>query len=354
MKLSTNFLLLKFNLNSHNKQNNVSKSRENVLCMQVCVKRFVYLRLSMKKLLLFSILSLSIPYLGYSQGGNYDMYHSLNRDEYTFGIGATQFLGDLGGSPNIGTHFLRDFNPGAIRYGGQLGYRKRINKSFAIKGVFTVAEFYGSDVLTSNQVRNNRNVSIRDIVFEPSLQAEYYFYQHDHPGHRYKIQHASGFASMAIDAYLFVGIGGVYYNPQAQFGGKWYSLRPLSTEGQGLPGGPPTYSPIAFTVPAGIGMKYLINYQWSIGMELSDRLWASSDYLDDTHGNYFSNSEILQHKGAVAAALADPAKGLNPTQDAIGQERGDPTHNDTYMLLMLTLNYRPQAHHERRHNRAKF
>jgi len=307
-----------------------------------------------KLLLLLLVIVTSVPYIGYSQGNAYDAYHSLNRDEFTLGLGASQFLGDLGGSPQVGTHFLRDFNFGSVRYGGYFGYRKRINKSFALKGVVTVGEFAGSDVLTANAVRNNRNISVRSLILGPSVQAEYYFYQHDHPGHRYKIQHASGFASMAIDAYLFVGAGLDYYNPQSEYNGKWYNLRSLSTEGEGLPGGPPTYSPIAFSVPAGIGMKYLLSHQWSIGIEISDRLWVSSDYLDDTHGNYFSTSEIQKYKGSAAAYFADPSKGLIVGQDYVGQERGDPTHNDSYMFMFLSLNYRPGGYHERRHNRAKF
>ena len=32
-----------------------------------------------------------------------------NRVEYSFGIGATNFLGDLGGADQVGTNGLRDF-----------------------------------------------------------------------------------------------------------------------------------------------------------------------------------------------------------------------------------------------------
>jgi hypothetical protein len=182
---------------------------------------------------------------------------------------------------------------------------------------------------------------------------EYHFYQYDQPGHHYKIRHAHGFKTFSIDAYLFAGVGGFYFNPQGKYDGEWYNLRPLSTEGEGLPGGPPEYSQFAFCIPAGIGAKYLIDPQWSVGMELSTRLWTSTDYIDDTHGNYFSPAEIAEYKGQIAAALSHPVLGLIPGQDIVGTERGDPTHNDSYMFLLFSVNYRPNPYHRRR-SRSKF
>ncbi len=314
-------------------------------------KIFLYLQIrTMKKILLFSFLSLSIPFTGYSQ---YELNHTLNRSEYTGGLGFSQFLGDLGGSSQIGTHFLRDWNFGAIRYGGFFGYRRRIGHAWSARAALTIARLYGNDQLSSELYRHNRNQNFRSLIFEPSFQAEYHFYQYDQAGHRYKIRHAHGFRSLALDAYLFAGVGAFYFNSQAKFNGVWYDLRPLSTEGEGLPGGPKSYSPIAISFPAGIGMKYLINIQWSVGMELSDRLWTSSDYIDDTHGSYFSPSEIGAYKGPVAAALSHPVLGTVPGQDIVNTERGDPTHNDSYMFLFFTVNYRPNPYHRRR-SRSKF
>jgi len=304
----------------------------------------------MKKLLLFSLLSVCIPLGGYSQ---YELNHTLNRSEYTGGLGLSQFLGDLGGSSQIGTHFLRDFNLGAIRYAGFFGYRRRIGHAWSIKAALTIGELYGNDALSSNNFRHNRNQNFRSIILEPSLQAEYHFYQYDQPGHRYKIRHAHGLRTLALDAYLFAGIGGFYFNPQGKYDGTWYNLRPLSTEGEGLPGGPAQYSQFAICFPAGLGVKYLIDIQWSVGMELSDRLWTSTDYIDDTHGNYFSPQEIQAYRGPVAAALSHPVLGTIPGQDLVNTERGDPTHNDSYMFLFFTVNYRPNPYHRRR-SRSKF
>jgi hypothetical protein len=302
----------------------------------------------MKKLLLFSFLF--IPYIGFSQ---YGRNQSLNRTEYSFGIGPSQFLGDLGGSPGVGTHFLRDFNTGAIRYAGFIGRRQRLGHSFSLRETITAGELYGNDKLSSNIFRNNRNQNFRSILIEPSMQVEYHFYQYDQPGHHYKIKRAHGLRTLTLDGYVFAGFGGFYFNPQGKYNGTWYDLRPLSTEGEGLPGGPREYSQFAICFPAGVGVKYLINSQWSVGLEFSDRLWTNTDYLDDTHGNYFDPAEIAKYKGPIAAALSAPVLGLVPGQEAIGQERGDPTHKDSYMFMFFTVNYRPSPY-KRRKSRAKF
>jgi len=306
----------------------------------------------MKKLLLFSFLCFAAPFAGYSQ---YDLNHTLNRSEYSGGLGVSQFLGDLGGSSQVGTHFLRDWNFGAMRYAGYFGYRRRLSHAWSMRGTLTIGEVYGNDALSSNNYRRNRNQDFRSIIIEPSLQFEYHFYQYDQPGHRYKIRHAHGFKTLAMDAYLFAGVGGFYFNPQGQYDGSgtWYNLRSLSTEGQGLPGGPPQYSSFAFSIPAGIGVKYLIDIQWSVGLELSDRLWTSTDYIDDTHGNYFSAQEIADYKGPIASILSHPVLGLIPGQDLVNTERGDPSHNDTYMFMFFNVNYRPNPYHRKR-SRAKF
>jgi len=304
----------------------------------------------MKKILSFLILVVLVSLTGYSQ---VRLNESLNRDEYCVGLGLSSALTDLGGSPSNGTHFLRDFNPGAIRFGGFLGYRKRLNHAFSVKGILTIGELYGNDDLSSDPIRFNRNQNFKTWIFEPSAQFEYHFYQYNQEGHRYKIRHAHGFHTGSWDCYIFAGVGGFYFNPEGKYiNGEWYSLRPLSTEGEGLPGGPPEYSPFAICFPAGIGVKWKIDDNWSIGIEFSDRLWTSTDYIDDTHGTYFSPSEIQQYKGSTAAYFSHPVLGFIPDQDLIGAERGDPTHNDTYMFMFLCANYHIDNHHRR--GRSKF
>lgn len=53
---------------------------------------------------------------------------SLNKKEIMFGIGATQFLGDLGGRDRIGTDYsLRDLDWRSTNLGGMIGFRYRFH-----------------------------------------------------------------------------------------------------------------------------------------------------------------------------------------------------------------------------------
>ncbi len=277
-------------------------------------------------------------------------------NEWVFGVGPSQFLGDVGGSPSIGTHFLQDFNPQAIRYGGFVGYRYFFNPDLAVRANFTGGMLSGNDSYSSEIYRHNRNINFRSPLMELGLQAEYYFYQSSHIGHRYHIQHASGFKRLNIDGYVFVGIGGFYFNPQGQYSdGTWYNLRPLHTEGEGMPGGPAEYSQIGICIPAGIGVKYNITPQFTIGLEISDRIWTSSDYMDDTHNVYYDYSAILSKYGPIAAYFSDPSLHsiIQPIEpDKAGEERGDPKHNDTYMFSFITVTYSTSSFHRR--TRSKF
>lgn len=303
----------------------------------------------MKKgyLILFFVATLA-PRAGFSQ---YFWNRFTNHNEYIAGIGASQFLGDLGGSSTIGTHFLKDFNFKSIREALELGYRYHFSPMFAVKGMLTTAMVYGDDKFSSNYIRHNRNLNFRSPIIEVSGQFEYYFYRNSQEGHRYHIRHAHGFQRFNVDAYIFAGFAGFYFNPQGKYNGHWYNLAPLSTEGEGLPGGPKKYSQFSFSIPVGIGAKYNINREWAIGLEISDRIYTGTDYIDDTHKNYYNNALILQYKGPVAAHFADPNLGEIAGSSNPGYERGDPTHNDSYMFTFITISYQPPF---RRRTRSKF
>jgi len=307
----------------------------------------------MKKNLLL-LFMLIIPAAEYAQSFS---DQTVNPSEYVFGIGFSGALTDIGGSPFDGTHFLNDFNTQAVNIGGFLGYRKHISNSFSIKGVLTLAELYGNDDLTRNLFRYKRNQNFRSLIIEPSIQGEYHFFKSKRwlkgdTMEQNRNRNTEHIKRPFWDLYVFGGIGVFYFNSQGRYNGgppppsgmntsEWYNLRPLSTEGEGLPNGPQEYSPFAICFPIGVGLKYDLNTNWSIGLELSDRLWTSTDDIDDTHENYFSQSEILKYKGPIAAYFANPSNGLGDYLNLSGQERGDPKHNDVYMFVFLCVNYHP-------------
>lgn len=285
---------------------------------------------------------------------------SKARREYIVGIGVANFLGELGGANQVGTHFVKDLEFSTTRPSFALGLRYKFVRHFAVKGGFYYQLVSGADKLTKEPVRNNRNLSFRCPIYELSVQAEFYFTKEGQGASVYKIKNAKGSMFSGLSGYLFVGIGGFFYNPEALYNGKWVSLQPLGTEGQGLPGGPKKYSRISACIPYGIGFKYSIKRDWSVGLEVGIRK-TFTDYIDDVSTKYYDNAAIKSARGEMAAYLADPSINTMPAepngnipggwQSAPGEARGDPKQKDAYMFLNITASYKIPS---RKRTRSKF
>lgn len=264
-----------------------------------------------------------------------------DRKEFVFGLGATNFLGDLGGSERIGSEpfSMRDLNWPSTRPLGLFGYRYRLTKESSIRGSLFIGYIRGDDALSENEIRNNRNINFRSPVIELSTQYEF-LTTRQREGHRYNLKGIQGWRHINIESYLFVGVGLTFVNPQGQYlDGNWYNLRPLSTEGQGMVATRQQYSRFQLVIPFGVGFKYAISREWSIGLEYGIRK-TFTDYIDDTSTTYFDNDEIRDQKGDIAAYFADPSLGVFDTQTLAGEQRGDPTDKDSYMFAQLTLYYK--------------
>ena len=112
---------------------------------------------------------------------------------------------------------------------------------------------------------------------------------------------------------------------------KWYSLRELGTEGQGLKPGTKKYSITSYTIPLNIGYRYMLNRNEMWGLEFCFRK-TFTDYLDDVSGSYYDNGAIAEKNGKAAAYLADPNLIKNPN----GQRRGNYKRGDNYSFVNIT------------------
>jgi hypothetical protein len=263
------------------------------------------------------------------------------RKEFIFGAGATNFLGELGGADQIGTNGLKDFEWPCVRPDFTIGYRYRTTRQTAIKGTLIYARLAGDDKLTKEPFRENRNLNFRSPLIELSSQFEYTIVR-ERPGHIYNLKGVRGWRYIQVTSYLFVGAGVIYFNPRGELNGKWHSLRPLSTEGQGLVPTRRKYSPVQFVIPFGIGFKYALSNDWSLGIELGLRK-TFTDYLDDVSKTYFDPNTLLQEKGQLAVDLANPCLGTLPSWEhitAAGQQRGDPKDKDSYMFAVISFYYK--------------
>ncbi len=260
------------------------------------------------------------------------------RYEVFYGLGATNFLGELGGANREGTNFVRDLEFAMTRPLFSLGVRYRITETIATKTMLSYGWLRGDDKLTNETYRHYRNLAFRSPIAEFSNQIEYAIIR-EKQGHRYNLRRVRGLKGFKTNTYFFVGFGVVYFNPKNKFDGKWYALQPLGTEGQGLVPTRKKYSRISMCIPYGIGFKYGLNRRLNIGLEFGARK-TFSDYLDDVSTTYFDNQMIREAKGDVAAYLADPSDGTHPNWTAAYQQRGDAKDKDSYMFLILNLTYK--------------
>ena len=95
------------------------------------------------------------------------------RVEYSFGLGASNFLGDLGGRDQVGSDFIQDYEWAATRYAASLGYRYQIANDWYVKGNFVYALVSGDDDLTEEPARARRQLNFKSNIFELSAQLEY-------------------------------------------------------------------------------------------------------------------------------------------------------------------------------------
>jgi len=284
------------------------------------------------------------------------------RVEYSFGIGATNFLGDLGGRDQVGSDFIQDFEWAATRYAVGLGYRYQIGADWYVKGNLYYALVSGDDDYTNEPARSSRELNFKSNIFELSGQLEYMLIKQK-SGHLYRLRGVRGKSSFRFEVYVFGGFGAIWFDPYGERNGSWTRLAPLNTEGQGLPGGPSDYSGFTAVIPYGLGIRRNLGGgagardfgQWSISLELSVRK-TFSDYIDDVSTFYYADgsknpSAILEANGEAAYYFHDPSGLYSNGGYGAPQQRGDYTDNDAYLMGIISLNYKPAR---RRRNLPKF
>lgn len=300
----------------------------------------------MKKRIVFFLVLLILSEFSYSQNKFRFSSRSFRNERHRIflSVGATNFLGDLGGANQIGSppFNLRDFDVQAIKPAFQLGYEYRMSRIFSSRTAFTYAWLSGNDAYTTEPFRQNRNLNFRTPVYELSSVIQI-VWEVQRKGHQYYLRGVKGWRNYRYASYIYAGLALNYFNSKGKYGDQWYSLRPLCTEGQGMVASRKKYSPVQFTLPVGIGMKVRVSRFIEIGIEYNLRI-GFSDYIDDVSTTYFDENALYQAKGQIAVDLANPALDSNPGDPLYnatrpGQQRGDPKDKDSYMAVMVSLYY---------------
>jgi hypothetical protein len=268
------------------------------------------------------------------------------RKELYASLGSSNFLGDLGGSPNAGKDYSpRDLNFSQTRSAFGFGARYKIKRWINVAGKFDYLILKGDDATSDNPIRKNRNLNFRSSLFELSSRVEIGFQSSRTSGNKYGIKknYSAASKNMTHNLFGFVGIGVFYHNPKGKdASGKYVALRPLHTEGQGLPGGPKQYSPVSICIPIGVFYKLNINKKYTIGFEVMFRK-TFTDYIDDVGSTYYDRAALEANYGLQSAQMADPSRGdiygaTLPAADGTAAKRGD-KQKDFYMSFQVTAGY---------------
>lgn len=260
------------------------------------------------------------------------------RYEWSFGVGASNFLGELGGANQIGTNGFKDLEWSLTRPALTAGLRYKLSPAFALHSHVTYGHVKGDDALTTEYFRNTRNLNFKSDIYELNVTFEASLLSHREGG-LYRLRGVKRSSGFEMSAYAFAGIGVFHFNPKGEIGGEWYALQPLGTEGQGISPAREPYSRTQLCVPLGIGARYFFNRRWGVGIEMGIRK-TFTDYIDDVSKTYYDNDAILQKNGPIAAALADKSLLPNSEVTNVGQQRGDPRDNDAYLFAFFTLHYK--------------
>lgn len=266
------------------------------------------------------------------------------KTEVVLQIGASAFLGDLGGRNRTGTDYSpADLELAMTRPAVSAGFRHKFNKNVNWFSSFNYMLLAGDDKLTSETYRNNRNLNFKSNVFELSTRLEFGISSFKRTG-VYSIKKSLSKINKrkSLELMGFVGIGAFYFNPKGKnpITGEYEKLYNLHTEGQGLPGGPKQYKRIALCIPVGLNLHYIIDKFWSVGLEVCYRK-TFTDYIDDVSTSYYDKTALQDAYGSTSVLMADPSKGdiagaSSPNADGTGAQRGD-KNKDSYATVQITV-----------------
>jgi hypothetical protein len=307
------------------------------------------------KTTILSLLVITSLNISISQQSNFNTQRnwSKNKKEISFGLGATQFLGDLGGRDQEGTDYsLVDLDIHSTSLNVFVAYRYRFSSFWATKTNFSIGMVKGSDGYTQDVIRNSRNLHFRSPIIDIQQRIEFILFANEKYGHRYNIYNTrtTRMYEKNTQFYLFTGVGLTWFNPQARYQGTWVNLRPLSTEGQGYTGGPRKYLPVTANIPFGFGMRWAVSEVWRIGFEAT-YIKTFTDYMDDVSGEYFYSVSNPPNNPMIYN-ISNPSN-TNSNWFDKGMQRGD-DELDAFFYLNFTITKNITYHKPINNKKGKF
>ena len=146
-----------------------------------------------------------------------------------FGLGGISYTGDLQQG------YALDQN----RIAGTIFYKKHLAKPFSVRIAGTVGGIKGEDDQRDIYSVNRAN-SFKGIIFEGSALLEYQFFDF-----------TDKFGPYGFSPYVFAGLAGYYLSAEDQDEANYSEFNP--------------------SIPIGVGLRFPINYKWTMDVEFSAR-----------------------------------------------------------------------------------
>ncbi len=230
------------------------------------------------------------------------------------GLLMSTYFGDL--SPNSLKSSSTEIHPGFGFY-----ISKKIFTPFYIQVEYEHCKLTGNDAKSNNEGRRLRNLSFESplslLAVSGKIQLKF------NRNNTYGLCGSLGYALFKFD-------------PRTTLNGKKYSLKYYSTEGQGLPGGPPPYKLIQGAIPVTGGIYIKVANNLYSEFQIT-QFFTNTDYLDDVSGIYYNPALLIQYKGQIAYDLSYRTKEILPTAPDYsgGEPRGNPKQKDQFLFMKL-------------------
>jgi hypothetical protein len=241
-------------------------------------------------------------------------------------LGISSYWGDL----SLPTNFDNLTRHGRLAVG--LKGRYIHQKNWGASVYLGYSTLYGNDANSASSQQKSRNLNFTTPLWELGILGELY-----------PLGYGKPMGDLHIYPFLTAGLSVIHFNPYTYYLGDRYDLKPLGTEGQGLPGYEQKYSRWSMAIPIGGGFKWELNEDWSINTEaIVSR--AFTDYLDDVSGKYADHDALLQSNGQIAAALANRTQEYSgsefPVIYPMGTQRGSNRVKDYFMHITIGVHMR--------------
>ena len=272
----------------------------------------------MKRILL--ALALFLPFCSQAQIADFAHIGATDHHEIGLSVGVANYYGDL--QPKLFPNYGYQPMVGIM-------YKYFMSPRIGLRVGASYTNLTAADSLSNIPVNQARNLSFTTHLFEFQGGLEFNFIPIEVMRHK-------------VSPYIFGGVAAFYFNPRAQdAAGDIVHLRPLSTEGEGLPMYPDRkqYSLVNLAFPFGGGFKFFIGKTIMLTPEIGFR-YTNTDYIDDVSKSYVNLDTLQAYKGKIARAMSyrgNTVAKWNGDNPNYGYQRGDAKSNDWYWYGNLTV-----------------